>query len=71
MTETFAFRCKMSAVLRLEERLAEVEAEILRIVASSPKLSERMSRLTCIHGVGKVSAFVSATVKTANFTIAH
>ena len=50
--DTFTFRCKMSAVLRLEERL-----EILRTIASSPKLSERMSRLTCIHGVGKVSAF--------------
>ena len=33
----------MSAVLRLEERLAEVEAEILRTIASSPKLSERSS----------------------------
>ena len=41
--DTFTFRCKMSAVLRLEERLAEVEAEILRTIASSPKLSERSS----------------------------
>lgn len=55
--DTFTFRCKMSAVLRLEERLAEAEAEILRTIASSPKLSERMSRFTCIHGIGKVSAF--------------
>ena len=55
--DTFAFRCKVSAVLRLEERLAEVEAEIMRVVAASPKLSERMSRFTCIHGIGKVSAF--------------
>lgn len=45
--DTFAFRCKVSAVLRLEERLAEVEAEIMRVVAASPKLSERMSRFTC------------------------
>ena len=37
--DTFAFRCKVSAVLRLEERLAEVEAEIMRVVAASPKLS--------------------------------
>lgn len=55
--DTFTFRCKMSAVLRLEERLAEVEAEIMRVIAESPKLSERMARFTCIHGIGKVSAF--------------
>ena len=55
--DTFAFRCKMSAVLRLEERLAEVEAEILRIIAASPELSDRMARFECIHGIGKVSAF--------------
>lgn len=55
--DTFTFRCKMTSVLRLEERLAEVEAEIMRIIAASPKLSERMSRFTCIHGIGKVSAF--------------
>ncbi len=55
--DTFTFRCKMSAVLRLEERLAEVEAEIMRIVAESPGLSGLMARFTCIHGIGKVSAF--------------
>ena len=55
--DTFAFRCKMSAVLRLEERLAEVEAEIMRIVAESPGLSGLMARFECIHGIGKVSAF--------------
>lgn len=55
--DTFTFRCKMSAVLRLEERLAEVEAEIMRIIAESPGLSGLMARFTCIHGIGKVSAF--------------
>lgn len=55
--DTFTFRCKMNAVLRLEERLTEVEAEIMRIISESPKLSGRMARFTCIHGIGKVSAF--------------
>lgn len=55
--DTFAFRCKTSAVLRLEERLAEVEAETVRIIAESPGLSGPMARFTCIHGIGKVSAF--------------
>lgn len=55
--DTFAFRCKTSAVLRLEERLAEAEAEIMRIIAESPGLSGPMARFTCIHGIGKVSAF--------------
>lgn len=55
--DTFTFKCKMNAVLRLEERLAEVEAEILRIIEESPELSARMKRFTCIHGIGKVAAF--------------
>lgn len=55
--DTFAFRYKMSAVLRLEERLSEVEAEILRVIALNPELSARMARFTCIHGIGKVAAF--------------
>lgn len=55
--DTFAFGCKMSAVLRLEERLAEVESEIARIVEESPRLASRMARFTCIHGIGKVTAF--------------
>lgn len=55
--DTFAFKCKMNAVLRLEERLAEVEAEILRIIGQDAELASRMARFTCIHGIGKVAAF--------------
>ena len=55
--DTFAFRMKVSAVWRLEERLAEVEAEIMRLVAEGPGLQERMGRLMCMHGIGKVTAF--------------
>lgn len=55
--DTFVFRQKLAAVYRLEERLAEVEAEIARAVASSPELAERMARLECIRGIGRVTAF--------------
>ncbi|HJG30693.1 MAG TPA: IS110 family transposase [Collinsella ihuae] len=55
--DTFVFRQKLAAVYRLEERLAEVEAEIARAVASSPGLAERMARLECIRGIGRVTAF--------------
>ena len=55
--DTFAFRMKLNAVLRLEERICEVEAEILRIIGSNPELASRMARFTCIHGIGKVAAF--------------
>ena len=55
--DTFVFRMKVSTVYRLEERLAEIEAEILRIIAESPLLEERMKRFLAIHGIGRVSAF--------------
>lgn len=55
--DTFTFRMKVSAVLRLEERLTEVEGEILKIIALSPELEEQMKRFSAIHGIGKVSAF--------------
>ncbi|MEG0419244.1 IS110 family transposase, partial [Gordonibacter sp.] len=55
--DTFAFRCKMNAVLRLEERLSEIEAEILRVISENSELASRMARFICIHGIGKVAAF--------------
>lgn len=55
--DTFVFRDKLAAVYRLEERLAAVEAEILRIIAGSAELSERMARFESIYGIGKVAAF--------------
>lgn len=55
--DAFVFKARMGAVLRLEERLAAVEAEILRTVADSPALSQRMARFSCIHGIGKVASF--------------
>ena len=44
-------------VYRLEERLSEIEDEILRQIAKNPTLAEQMKRFLCIHGIGKVSAF--------------
>lgn len=55
--DTFVFRAKLAAVYRLEERLAAVEAEIMRAVGASPGLSARMARFECIHGIGRVAAF--------------
>jgi len=55
--DTFVFRMKVSAVLRLEERLAEIEDEIMQIIEASPELQEKMKRFTVLHGVGKVTAF--------------
>ena len=55
--DAFVFRDKLAAVYRLEERLAAVEAEIMRVVGESPGLSARMARLECIHGIGRVAAF--------------
>lgn len=55
--DTFTFRCKINTSLRLEERLAEVEDEILRIISNAPALAARMARFTSIHGIGKVTAF--------------
>jgi transposase len=55
--DTFTFRMKVAAVLRLEERLAEVEGEILRIIALDPELGQKMKRFQAIHGIGKVAAF--------------
>ncbi|MBX9035475.1 MAG: IS110 family transposase [Gordonibacter pamelaeae] len=55
--DTFVFRMKMNAVLRLAERLAEVESEILRIISGSAELAGRMARFECIHGIGRVGAF--------------
>ena len=55
--DTFTFRCETGAVTGLEERLAEVEAEIMRIVSQSPELAGLMARPACIYGIGRVSAF--------------
>jgi transposase len=55
--DTFTFRMKMAAVLRLQERLGQVEEEIARQIKQYPYLAERMERFMCIHGIGKVTAF--------------
>ena len=55
--DTFTFREKYAEVVRLMERLARIEAEIVRAVEADPELSARMSRLLCIHGIGRVTAF--------------
>ena len=55
--DTFTFREKYADVVRLMERLARIEAEIGRIVEGDPGLAAKMSRLLCIHGIGKVTAF--------------
>lgn len=55
--DTFTFREKFAEVVRLMERLGRVEAEILRIIEADPELAGRMSRLLCIHGIGRVTAF--------------
>jgi transposase len=55
--DTFVFRMKFSAVLRLEERLAEIEAEIMRVIEANPALAETMKRFMALHGVGRVTAF--------------
>ena len=55
--DTFAFREKYAEVVRMSERLARVEAEIARAVGEDPALSEKVSRLLCIHGIGRVTAF--------------
>ena len=55
--DTFVFRMKMTGALRLEEKLAQVEGEIMRIIAGHPELQTMMARFTALHGVGKVTAF--------------
>jgi transposase len=55
--DTFTFRIKVASVLRLEERLKEVEGEILKVIASHPELQDRMKRFLALHGIGIVSAF--------------
>ncbi len=55
--DTFAFRSKVNAALRCEERLREIEDEMERAAAGSPDVSKAMERLLCIHGIGKVTAF--------------
>jgi transposase len=55
--DTFTFRMKVVAVLRLEERLSEVEDEILRVIALNPELEQKMKRFQALHGIGKVAAF--------------
>ena len=55
--DTFTFREKHTEVVRLSERLARIEAEIMRVVGSDPGLSAKMARLLCIHGIGRVTAF--------------
>ena len=55
--DTFTFRMKVTAVYRLEERLSEIEDEILKVIALDPALEQKMRRFLAIHGIGKVSAF--------------
>lgn len=55
--DTFTFREKLAEARRQMERLARIEAEIMRVVGSDPGLSAKMARLTCIHGIGRVTAF--------------
>jgi len=55
--DSFTFRHKVSAILRLQERLSQIEAEIMRIINSDPALASKMARFTCIHGIGDVTAF--------------
>ena len=55
--DTFVFREKLAAAYRLEERLAAVEAEIMRVIGADDALAARMARLECIRGVGRVAAF--------------
>lgn len=55
--DTFVFREKVGAVLRLEERLARIEAEMRRVAVSDPDLAALIARLMCIKGVGPVTAF--------------
>ena len=55
--DTFTFREKYAEVVRMGERLERVEGEIARIVGEDPALAAKMSRLLCIHGIGKVTAF--------------
>jgi len=55
--DTFVFRMKVSATLRLAERLDEVEAEIMRIIEANPDLAGKMKRFCALRGVGKVTAF--------------
>lgn len=55
--DTFVFRMKMAQVLRLEERLMQVEDEIVRAINQDPELQTMMVRFTALHGVGKVTAF--------------
>jgi len=55
--DTFVFRHKINAVLRIEERLLQIENEIEHLIGKNPVLAARMARFRCIHGVGLVTAF--------------
>ena len=55
--DTFTFREKLAEVERLSERLARIEARIVETIGGDPRLSGRMARLLCIHGIGPVTAF--------------
>ena len=55
--DTFTFKEKVSEFKRASERLQRIDGEIERVVGSSPALQDKMARLTCIHGIGRVTAF--------------
>lgn len=55
--DTYTFRTKVSSVLRLTETLNDIEDKIMGIIKENPVLTERMSRLLCMHGIGPVTAF--------------
>lgn len=54
--DAFVFRMRMPSVPRLEERLAQVEDGIMRIIAEGPGPQAMMLRPAALHGVGKVTA---------------
>lgn len=55
--DTYTFRSKVTAAVRLMENLYDVERKILNIIENKDSLNEVFSRLLCIHGIGAVSAF--------------
>lgn len=55
--DTYVFRDLYREAEHQAARVAECEAEIARLVAADPALSERVARLMCLPRVGRVTAF--------------
>ena len=55
--DTVVFRHKFAAVRRQLEDLERIDREIDEVVASRPELAAMVARLTCVHGIGRVTAF--------------